>query len=120
MLVYLHSAFKDYQTEQLLCTDRALEEIIIAKTLYSDCFVYYDEALERSTPGTLDESKFTQTNYGRCFRFTDKKTNITVMGKTIGEEVHSLRTINKTIYWYSNNQFIPTNIKFAFEGIDCE
>lgn len=119
IFLYLNSAFKQHQIAQLECTDQIIEEIMISKVLFSPCFVYYDTALQNYVPGTIDESKFTQENYDDCFEFITKKVNLSIQGKTIGEGIHSPHIINKTIYFYSSGNNIPTNIQFTFEEISC-
>lgn len=116
---YVYGAFNEYQTEKLTCNEDVLNELMIAKVLYSPCFTYYDEATARSIPGTIDLSKFTQATLKSCFTVIDQKVNISVMGTTIGRKIYEAESINKTIWLYKGEEKIPTTIQFIFEEPAC-
>ncbi|MDP3728860.1 MAG: hypothetical protein Q8R18_05425 [bacterium] len=119
IFLYLNSAFRDYQTEKVQCTDTALEEIMIAKFLYGECFTYVEPEIDRTLPGTVDISKFSQKNLEECFTFITKKVNITIEGKSIGGTIYDSVTINKTLWVYENNEHRTATVQFMFEEPAC-
>src|SRR3989344_8195522 len=77
IFLYMHSAFANYQTGKVECTDTAIQEIMIAKVLYGDCFTYTDPQTQQTLPGTIDLSKFTQENLDTCFSYITEKVKLT-------------------------------------------
>ena len=119
LFIYLHQSFKQFSLESYECADDSYQEIMIAKTLYSDCFTYTDPDTQSTIPGTIDQSKFTQENYNNCFHFLIKKTNLTIDAVSIGEPIYDPVIINKTIWLYYNNNKVPKIITFMFEDSKC-
>lgn len=119
MFVYLHQSFKQFSLESFQCTGEAYQEIMIAKILYSDCFTYTDPDTQSTILGSIDKSKFIQENYNNCFHFLIKKTNLTIDSISIGEPIYDPIIINKTIWFYENNEKSPEIITFKFEDTEC-
>ena len=119
IFLYLHSAFNTYETKKIQCTDIAVEELMIAKLLYSDCFTYEDTELGRTLPGTVDKNKFSQESLETCFTFITKNINISLEGETIGQQIADPVHINKTIWVYENGEKRPATIQFTFEEPVC-
>ena len=119
MFLYLRTAFVDYQTVKVQCTDAALEEVMIAKVLYSDCFTYEDADLERSLPGTIDKSKFISENLESCFSYIKKDMQLKIEESIIGETITNPITVKKTIWFYENEEKKLTTVEFLFEEQKC-
>lgn len=119
IFLFLYNAFLDYHTGKVQCTDTALEEIMIAKFLYGECFTYTDPEVNRALPGTVDISKFSQESLEDCFTFITKKVNITIEGKSIGESIADPIAVNKTIWVYENNNKRTGTVQFLFEEPKC-
>ena len=119
MFIYLHQSFKQYNQESFECTSEAFQEIMVAKILYSDCFTYPDPDTQSTISGSIDKYKFTQDSYNNCFNFLIKKTNLTIGTISIGEPIYDPITINKTIWFYENNQKVPMTLTFIFEESQC-
>ena len=119
IFLYMHSIFAEYQAEKVQCVDAALEDILIAKVLYSDCFSYKDPNIQQSLPGTIDTVKFNQQTLDTCFSYLTKRVNISIEGKNIGEQIYNPVSINKTIWFYENTEQRPSTIQFTFEEHAC-
>jgi len=119
IFLYMRSAFTDYQTEKVQCTDTALEEVMIAKVLYSDCFTYEDADIERTLPGTIDMSKFTTETINSCFTYIKKDMQIKIENTIIGETIIDPITIKKTVWLYENGEKKASTIEFLFEEKKC-
>ena len=120
MFLFLRGMMVDYEVGRLSCVDDVIDEIIVAKLLYDEeCFVYYDSDIGRQVPGTIDKSKFTQENYDNCFKFLDKKVNISIDDNTVGEQIFTPKTISKTILLYDEGTITPSMIQFTFASPTC-
>ena len=119
MFLYLYTAFAEYQTGKLECTDDSIGAIMIAKVQYAPCFTYYDSALQRYIPGTIDMDKFTQGTFDACFIYLTKRANISVDGKSVGQEIFEPKIINKTVWVYTGAEKKPSTIQFQFEESQC-
>lgn len=119
MFLYLRSAFADYQTQKVQCTDTALEEIMIAKILYSDCLTYVDPDIERTLPGTIDKTKFTTETLDSCFTYIKKDMQLKIGDTIIGETISNPITVKKTIWLYENGEKTPATLEFLFKEKKC-
>lgn len=119
IFLYMRSAFVDYQTEKVQCTDTALEEIMIAKVLYSDCFTYKDPELERTLPGTIDINKFKHETLATCFSYIKKDMQLKIEEKIIGETIADPITVRKIVWLYEKNEKRTVTLEFLFEEKKC-
>ena len=119
MFLYLHKAFTEFQTVKTQCTETVTNEIMLAKILYSPCLTYYDPSLERSIPGTIDMSKFSNETLQTCFTYLTKKVQLKINDKTIGEKGYSQQTINKLIYIYDQGKTQTATLQFITEVPPC-
>ena len=119
IFLYLYNAFLDYNVEKTQCTDTVLEEIMIGKFLYGECFTYVDPEVDRALPGTLDMNKFTQETLDTCFSFVEKEIQIEVEGTTIGESIPNPIKVNKTLWIYENNEKRTAIVQFLFKEPAC-
>ncbi len=115
----MRAAFVDYQTQKVQCVDTALEEVMIAKVIYSDCFTYEDTDLERILPGTIDLNKFSTETLDLCFSYIKKDMQIKIEEKIIGEEILDPISIKKTVWVYENGEKRKSTIEFLFEEPNC-
>ncbi len=119
IFLYMHSAFANYQTGKIECTDTAIQEIMIAKILYGPCLTYTDPQTQQSIPGTIDFNKFTNETLEGCFSFITEKMKLTLNGKSIGESIYDPYSINKTTWVYNGEEKEPATLKFTFEEPPC-
>ncbi len=119
IFLFMRSAFIDYQAGKVECTDTAVNSVLIAQFLYSDCFTYGDTDIGQNLPGTIDKNKFTQENYVSCIYPLNQNVNISIDGKTIGKQIYNPYIINKTIWVYENNEKTFSTIQFTFEEPPC-
>jgi hypothetical protein len=122
MFLFLRSAFADYQVGKLQCADEVIDELMIAKVLYSpDCFAYYDKDTERTTVGMIDKAKFTHETYESCFTYIIKKVTLRIDDTTIGETIYSPKEMAKPILLYDEGAVTATTLYFTFaEPGECK
>ena len=119
MFGYFRGMYYDMQTDAIICPDEMENFLLISETLFSEnCFVYSDG--ERTYPGTIDLSKFTQENLDKsCYVNTNQKISITINGKTIGDQMYSTINITKPITTYNNGIFESTTMQIRVEEVVC-
>lgn len=105
--------------QPILCTDDIENNIIITKSLYSDCFVYHDKELIKNIPGTIDIAKFTQDNFDHCFNEIDQDVQIKIGSKTLGNQITESVKIKKLARVYDNNQITLELMEFNFPKSQC-
>ena len=119
MFLFLRTMLVNYQVGKIACSDRLTDELIIAKTLYAPvCFVHEDQDTG-AQPGTIDAEKFTQSQLTQCFKYIDKKVNISIGANSIGAEIDKPKIINKPILLYKDNHLTPAVMTFRFEEERC-
>jgi hypothetical protein len=120
MLSAIGGTVLTYQKSSLTCFDNIIDEVMLAKSLYSsECFVYVNEDTNRAMPGTIDLDKFTQENYGTCFKFITKKMQMTIGDATIGEELSKPTIVQKPIHVYEEGKITPSTLTFTFSEAAC-
>ena len=115
----MRATFVDYQTQKVQCTDTALEEVMIAKVLYSNCLSYEYPDLERTLPGTIDLSKFKSETLDSCFSYIKKDMQLKEEDKIIGETITDPITVKKIVWLYENNEKRTATLEFLFEEPNC-
>ena len=119
IFLYVHSAYASYQAGKVECIDKAVQENMIAKVLYSSCFTYTDPNTQQTIPGTIDLTKFTNENLDHCFLYISNKIHLTLDTQSIGDELYSPYTVNKTVWVYDSNEPQLEDIEFTFEEPAC-
>ena len=97
-----------------------IDEIMIAKILYSpECFVYYDTELQRAVPGTIDGTKFTQTQLDNCFTLITKDISFAIKDASIGANIMNPKEVTKPIFLVTEGKTVASTLTFTFEESTC-
>lgn len=87
MFFQLRGIVSQEQVLRIGCFDNSKIELAAAKALYDpNCFVYNDEEVGRSVPGTLDLNRFTQENFDACFSSDKDGLSFVLEDCTIGSD----------------------------------
>ena len=120
MFLGLRGVLLKYQSGSIECIDGVVDEVMIAKSLYSpNCFVYTEGETGRAHPGTIDLEKFTNKTFENCFKYITKKAQLSIDDKIIGVFIYNPKEIRKPIFTYSSGNIEPATLKFTFAEASC-
>jgi len=121
MFLFFRAEIQNNLVDQTICLEDVENKIIMSEALYSeDCFAYYDTELDKTIPGTIDLSKFTEENLdNNCFQFIKRRVQIKLEDQTIGDAISNPDIISRIVYVYNNGQTNLTTMEFYFPEQQC-
>jgi len=121
MFLFFRAEIQNNLVDQTICLDDVENKIIMSEALYSkDCFAYYDQELDKTIPGTIDLSKFTEENLDdNCFQYIKRRVQIKLNDQTIGDAISNPDIFSRIVYVYDNGQKNLTKMEFYFPEQQC-
>jgi hypothetical protein len=119
MFLALNGSFVTYQAQSSQCLDQSVNSLMLGKVISSTCFTYTDPQTGRDIVGSIDINKLTQKNFDGCFKYIEQEAQITIGEITIGDEIESPQTLEKSIFVYEDGIRREELLYLSNEEIIC-